>query len=100
MHARGSKTVLKKLNWATRHSHHANSSSTGFPEEYPSSGFTADSKDVQFASESALENHTALKLHIRQKLNPLQLPMDSREGSIVSLSQLTRICYGRTGHLQ
>ena len=40
---------------------------TGFLEEYPSSGFTAGSNDVKVASESALENHTTLKLHIRQK---------------------------------
>ena len=45
----------------------ANWSWTGFSEEYPSSGFTGGSKDVKVASESALENHTALKLHIRQK---------------------------------
>ena len=32
--------------------------------------------------------------------NPLQLPMDSREGSIVSLSSMTRICSGRTGRLR
>ena len=32
--------------------------------------------------------------------NPLQLPMDSREGSIVSVSPMTRICQWRTGHLQ
>ena len=35
------------------------------PEEYPSSGFTAGSKDVEIAYQSALEYHTTLKLHIR-----------------------------------
>ena len=32
--------------------------------------------------------------------NPLQLSMDSREGSIVALSPKTRICQWRTGRLQ
>ena len=55
---------------------------------------------------SALENHTALKLHNRQKnrrrtdiyaeKHHVQLPMDSREGSLVSLgpvdSHLLRAC--------
>ena len=63
----------------------------------------------KIAFESALENHTALKLHIREMTskdcymqgeNPLQLPMDSREGSIVSPIPKTRICQGRTGRLQ
>ena len=45
--------------------------------------------DVEIASEGALKQHTALEVHIRQKKverlpyaekNPLQLPMDSREG--------------------
>ena len=45
----------------------ANWSWTGFLEEYPSSGFTGGCKGVEVASESALENHTALKLHARQK---------------------------------
>ena len=50
------------------------------------------------------------KLHIRQKMaskdchcavkNFLPSPMGSREGSIVSLSPKTRICYKRAGHLQ
>ena len=82
----------------------------GFPEEHPSTGFTPGRKDVKIASESALENHTALKLHIRLKddveglpysvRNPLQLPTDSREGSIVSLSPMTRIFQWHTENLQ
>ena len=41
---------------------------TGFPEEHPSSGFTAGRKDIKIASNGALENHTALEVHIRQKM--------------------------------
>ena len=82
----------EKLTWATWTNPHACWSWTGFPEGYPSSGFTAGRKDVEITSASALQNHTALKLHVRQKMtskdchvlkNPVQLAMDSREGSIV-----------------
>ena len=67
------------------------------------------SKDVKIASEGALENHTALKLHIRQKITSKDchilkkswlLPMDFRERSIVSLRPMTRICQRRAEHLQ
>ena len=53
---------------------------------------------------------TAINLHIRQKndderlpyagKNPLQLPMGSREGSILSASPKTRTCQWRIEHLQ
>ena len=77
----------------------------GFPDEHPSSGFTAGRKDVKISTESALKQHTALEVHIRQKndvegltyavKNPLQLPMDSREGSTVALGPKARICQWR-----
>ena len=53
----GSNVVLKKF---------ASWSWTGFPKEHPSSGFSAGRKDVEIASEGALENHTELEMHIRQ----------------------------------
>ena len=58
------KCGTEEIELGHRRNPHAKGSSTGFPEEYSSSGFTAGSKDV----EVALQNHTALKLHFRQKM--------------------------------
>ena len=61
------KCGTEKIELGHRTNPHANWSRTGFPEKHPSSGFTAGRKDVKIASEGALENHTALEVHIRQK---------------------------------
>ena len=65
VHARGSNEVLKKVNWTTGQTLTPIGLERSFSEEYPSSGFTAGSKDVEVAPESALKQHTALKLHMR-----------------------------------
>ena len=44
VNARGSNVVLKKLNWATGQTLTAIGLERGFPQEYPSNGFTAGSK--------------------------------------------------------
>ena len=83
VHARGSNAVLKKFgNWSW----------TGFPEEHPSSGFTAGRKDFEIACESAFENHTALELHIRQKKNDVEgLPIALKKSCAINDGFLRRI---------
>ena len=92
--------MLKKSNWATGQPLTPIGLERGFPEEHPSSGFTAGRKDVKIATEGALKQHAALEMQIRKndveglpyaERNLLHLPMDSREGSIVSLSPKIRI---------
>ena len=60
--------MLKKLNRATGQTLTPIGLERGFSEEHPSSGFTAGRKDVKIASNGALDNHTALEVHIRQKM--------------------------------
>ena len=66
VHTLGSTAVLKKLNWATLQTLTPFGLERGFPEEHPSSGFTAGRKDVKIANKGAVENHAALEVHIRQ----------------------------------
>ena len=61
------KCGAEKVELGYRTNPHANWSWTGFPEDPPGSGFTAGRKDVRIATEVALENRTALEVHIRQK---------------------------------
>ena len=98
--------MLKKLNRFAKQTLTPSGLERVVQRSTQSSGFTAGRKDVQIATEGALENHTALEVHIRQKndveglpyaeKNPSQLPMDSREGSTVSLSPMIRICQWHT----
>ena len=66
--------MMKMLIWDTGQTGTPIGLERSFPEDYPSSGFTAGSKDVKIASEGALENHTALEVHIRQKNDVEELP--------------------------
>ena len=71
VHLRGPNGLLKELIWSCKTNPHASWFSTGFPKEYPGSGFTTDSKDVKISHQRpALWCHTALKLHVRQELTP------------------------------
>ena len=62
------KCGAEKVELGHRTNTHATWSCTGFPEEHPSSGFTAGHKDVNIATGGALKQHTALEVHIRQKM--------------------------------
>ena len=80
---------MKKLNWATRQTLTPIGLERGFREKYQSSGFTAGRKDVKIASESALEDHTALKLYMRQNMTSKDCHM--RRRIPCSSSPMTRI---------
>ena len=77
----------------------ANGCWMGLPEEYPGSRFFTGRKDVKIFHRECLEvtynngRTNSVRKDIKERSNSgkslLQLPMDSREGSIVSLSHLS-----------
>ena len=62
------KCATDKVELGNRTNPHANWPWTGFPEEHPSSPFTAGYKDVKIATKCALKHQTVLEMPIRQKL--------------------------------